>query len=367
MCGQYDLKETIQRDKTNNRLADIGRSVYMYNRKILYICFLSQIVNDTMYYYYQQQHNIGGFYQLNHPCYFCVILFLSMSSYSNYFNNQQGMSRLPSLTMFPSVSGTTPLQLHVEAFYPAANTFAGDSKRLALLDSLLSSSSLLLCQANKDEIFSRSTNRCCRTAASAVVDCPFFCFSQHQQHICYSTYSQHQPSSSFSCHSSPSVASPRSLRIRPSAFATLVGVVRTPSPTSLLLATVESSSPSGITNEALASSSTFCKSPTRGVDTNKLIAVGRTVGFRKDQEGRLDIDGLVVEALKNGDFRVLMNTPKKQKVLCAVSGKLRTMKIRISVGDGVRVDFSPPDFSRGRISYRYKPGVIKIALPSKLK
>eukprot|EP00922_Rhytidocystis_sp_ex-Travisia-forbesii_P005025 GHVS01007344.1.p1 GENE.GHVS01007344.1~~GHVS01007344.1.p1 ORF type:complete len:366 (+),score=74.95 GHVS01007344.1:67-1164(+) len=365
MCGQYDLKETIQRDKTNNRLADIGRSVYMYNRKILYICFLSQIVNDTMYYYYQQQHNIGGFYQLNHPCYFCVILFLSMSSYSNYFNNQQGMSRLPSLTMFPSVSGTTPLQLHVEAFYPAANTFAGDSKRLALLDFLLSSSSLLLCQTNKYEIFSRSTNRC---RSATVVSPSIFCFLKHQQHICYSTYSQHQPSSSFSCYSSPSVASPRTLRIRRSAFASLVGVVRrTPSPTSLLLATVESSSTAGITNESLASSAAFCKSPTRGVDTNKLIAVGRTVGFRKDQEGRIDIDGLVVEALKNGDFRVLMNTPKKQKVLCAVSGKLRTMKIRISVGDGVRVDFSPPDFSRGRISYRYKPGVIKIALPSKLK
>eukprot|EP00922_Rhytidocystis_sp_ex-Travisia-forbesii_P066504 GHVS01098724.1.p1 GENE.GHVS01098724.1~~GHVS01098724.1.p1 ORF type:complete len:291 (+),score=91.21 GHVS01098724.1:141-1013(+) len=125
-----------------------------------------------------------------------------------------------------------------------------------------------------------------------------------------------------------------------------------------------SSSSSAMSNDALSSSHSHAMP---GHSTAKLIAAGRAVGCRKEKEGRMDMDGVVLEALTNGDFRVAMNTPKQQKVLCAVGGKLRMNKIRICVGDGVRVDFSPPDFSRGRISYRYRPGYIKMALPLKKK
>ena len=66
-------------------------------------------------------------------------------------------------------------------------------------------------------------------------------------------------------------------------------------------------------------------------------------------------DAKVLESLMGGLFRVELETNEEEKeVLAALSGKLRKFRIRILPGDRVKVEFSPHDLKRGRISYRYR-------------
>jgi translation initiation factor IF-1 len=51
-------------------------------------------------------------------------------------------------------------------------------------------------------------------------------------------------------------------------------------------------------------------------------------------------------------FKVKLQTG--QEVLAYTSGKMRKFYIRILIGDRVRVELSPYDLSRGRITFRYK-------------
>ena len=64
----------------------------------------------------------------------------------------------------------------------------------------------------------------------------------------------------------------------------------------------------------------------------------------------IEIDGVVTVALPNAVFRVKLDT--SQEVLAHISGRIRKNFIRILVGDKVRVELSPYDLSRGRITYR---------------
>lgn len=63
-------------------------------------------------------------------------------------------------------------------------------------------------------------------------------------------------------------------------------------------------------------------------------------------------DGKVIDAQMNGLFKVVLEDQSES--LATLSGKLRKFKIRILPGDSVKVEFSPHDLTRGRISYRYK-------------
>jgi translation initiation factor IF-1 len=70
------------------------------------------------------------------------------------------------------------------------------------------------------------------------------------------------------------------------------------------------------------------------------------------QEEKLTLDGKVVEALPNTTFRVrLENGPE---VLAYLSGKMRKYYIRVLLGDRVRVELSPYDLTKGRITYRHR-------------
>jgi translation initiation factor IF-1 len=70
------------------------------------------------------------------------------------------------------------------------------------------------------------------------------------------------------------------------------------------------------------------------------------------KEDAIEIDGLVTEALPNVMFRVqLDNGPI---VLGHISGKMRKHYIRMVPGDRVKVELSPYDLTRGRITYRYR-------------
>ena len=61
--------------------------------------------------------------------------------------------------------------------------------------------------------------------------------------------------------------------------------------------------------------------------------------------------GTVVEALRSGMYRVTLDSGDHE-VLAYTAGKMRKHRIRIVVGDEVRVELSPYDLTRGRIVYR---------------
>jgi translation initiation factor IF-1 len=70
------------------------------------------------------------------------------------------------------------------------------------------------------------------------------------------------------------------------------------------------------------------------------------------KEAAIEVDGEIVETLPNAMFRVKLEND--HVVLAHVSGKMRMHYIKILPGDTVKLELSPYDLSRGRITYRYK-------------
>ena len=72
----------------------------------------------------------------------------------------------------------------------------------------------------------------------------------------------------------------------------------------------------------------------------------------KPREEKIEIEGTVTEALPGTMFRVELDNG--HEVLAYPSGKMRRYYIRILLGDRVRLELSPYDLERGRITYRFK-------------
>ena len=70
------------------------------------------------------------------------------------------------------------------------------------------------------------------------------------------------------------------------------------------------------------------------------------------QEETITLDGKMTDALPNAMFRVELENG--HNVLAYLSGKMRKYYIRVLLGDRVKVEMSPYDLSRGRITYRYR-------------
>ena len=70
------------------------------------------------------------------------------------------------------------------------------------------------------------------------------------------------------------------------------------------------------------------------------------------QEDKIEIEGEITEALPSTMFRV--EVEGGHDVLATISGKMRKHYIRILPGDKVKVELSPYDLTRGRITYRYR-------------
>ncbi len=70
------------------------------------------------------------------------------------------------------------------------------------------------------------------------------------------------------------------------------------------------------------------------------------------KEEKIEVEGTVLEALPNAMFR--LEIEGGHKVLAHISGKMRMHYIKILPGDKVRVELSPYDLTRGRITYRGK-------------
>ena len=70
------------------------------------------------------------------------------------------------------------------------------------------------------------------------------------------------------------------------------------------------------------------------------------------KEEKIEEEGRVLEALPNAMFR--LEIEGGHKVLAHISGKMRMHYIKILPGDKVKVELSPYDLTRGRITYREK-------------
>jgi translation initiation factor IF-1 len=70
------------------------------------------------------------------------------------------------------------------------------------------------------------------------------------------------------------------------------------------------------------------------------------------KEEKIEVEGTILEALPNAMFRVEVDGG--HKILAHISGKMRMHYIKILPGDKVKVELSPYDLTRGRITYREK-------------
>ena len=70
------------------------------------------------------------------------------------------------------------------------------------------------------------------------------------------------------------------------------------------------------------------------------------------KEDVIEVEGVVVETLPNTNFKVELENG--HQILAHISGKLRMNYIKILPGDKVKVELSPDDLNRGRITWRAK-------------
>jgi translation initiation factor IF-1 len=78
----------------------------------------------------------------------------------------------------------------------------------------------------------------------------------------------------------------------------------------------------------------------------------RRGGTITQKEATIELEGEITEALRNGMFRIDLDNG--HQTIGYVAGKMRRYRIRIMLGDRVKVQISPYDLNRGRITYRYR-------------
>ncbi len=72
------------------------------------------------------------------------------------------------------------------------------------------------------------------------------------------------------------------------------------------------------------------------------------------KEDIIETEGKVLETLPNAMFRVELENG--HRVLAHISGKIRMHYIKIIPGDKVKIELSPYDLTKGRITYRFSRG-----------
>lgn len=70
------------------------------------------------------------------------------------------------------------------------------------------------------------------------------------------------------------------------------------------------------------------------------------------KQSNIEIDGTIIESLSNAMFRVELENG--HIVTAHISGKMRMHYIKILTGDKVRLEMSPYDLTKARITFRYK-------------
>ena len=69
------------------------------------------------------------------------------------------------------------------------------------------------------------------------------------------------------------------------------------------------------------------------------------------KEELVEFEGIVTELLRGGMFRVEINE-SKHEVIAQINGKMRMYKIKVLIGDTVKLEVSPYDLTKGRITKR---------------
>lgn len=69
------------------------------------------------------------------------------------------------------------------------------------------------------------------------------------------------------------------------------------------------------------------------------------------KQDTIEIKGIVEELLPAGTFRIKLESG--QSIIAHLSGKMRMNKIRLSLGDQVKVEMTPYDLTKGRITLRF--------------
>ena len=72
------------------------------------------------------------------------------------------------------------------------------------------------------------------------------------------------------------------------------------------------------------------------------------------KEEKIELEGEVVEAFRNGMYKIALDNG--HETLGYTAGKMRRFRIRMNPGDRVRIELSAYDLGRGRIVYRMRPG-----------
>jgi translation initiation factor IF-1 len=67
-------------------------------------------------------------------------------------------------------------------------------------------------------------------------------------------------------------------------------------------------------------------------------------------EGTLEMEGSIIDVLPNQTFKVELEN--QHVVVCYTSGRLRQNRIRLVLGDAVKIEMTPYDMTKGRITYR---------------
>ena len=75
------------------------------------------------------------------------------------------------------------------------------------------------------------------------------------------------------------------------------------------------------------------------------------LNIQSNAKGFLEVEGMVEELLPSANFRVKLDNG--HEILAHLSGKMRMFKIRLLPGDRVKVEMTPYDLTKGRITYRY--------------
>ena len=70
------------------------------------------------------------------------------------------------------------------------------------------------------------------------------------------------------------------------------------------------------------------------------------------KEDALEMEGVISDVLPSTTFRVTLENG--HQVMATLCGKMRRFRIRVLSGDRVRIEMSPYDLSRGRITFRHK-------------
>ncbi len=70
------------------------------------------------------------------------------------------------------------------------------------------------------------------------------------------------------------------------------------------------------------------------------------------KQASIELDGTIIEALSNARFRVELENG--HVITAHISGKMRMYYIKILPGDRVKLEMSPYDLTKGRITFRYK-------------